>query len=91
MARLRPASNRERMFYVYILQSESASSKFYTGFTEDLKVRLRQHNAGESTHTSKFSPWKLRFYCAFNDRSKAEAFEAYLKSASGRAFQKRHF
>jgi hypothetical protein len=30
-------------------------------------------------------------YLAFEDHAKADAFESYLKSASGRAFAKRHF
>ncbi len=33
------------MWYVYILESESHSCKFYTGFTDDLKRRLKEHNA----------------------------------------------
>jgi hypothetical protein len=30
-------------------------------------------------------------YLAFSDYEKADKFEAYLKSGSGRAFAKRHF
>ncbi|MDP3741280.1 MAG: GIY-YIG nuclease family protein, partial [bacterium] len=32
------------MYYVYILQSEKDKS-FYTGYTTDLKARLKDHNA----------------------------------------------
>jgi predicted GIY-YIG superfamily endonuclease len=57
----------------------------------DLKKRFGEHNRGESVHTRKFTPWKLVGYVAFSDREKAARFEAYLKTASGRAFAKKHF
>jgi predicted GIY-YIG superfamily endonuclease len=60
-----------------------------TGATADLKQRIADHNAGKSTHTAKFKPWKLIWYCAFPDKYKALAFEKYLKSHSGRAFAKK--
>ena len=78
------------MFYVYILRSESRSDQTYTGFTADLKKRLQQHNAGRSIHTHKYAPWKLETYVAFDSRERAESFESYLKSGSGRAFAARH-
>jgi predicted GIY-YIG superfamily endonuclease len=34
-------------------------------------------------------PWILVWYCAFPDKQRALAFEAYLKSHSGRAFSKK--
>jgi predicted GIY-YIG superfamily endonuclease len=54
-----------------------------------LKRRLPEHNAGKSTHTAKFKPWKLIWYCAFPDKYRALALEKYLKSHSGRAFAKK--
>ena len=48
-----------------------------------------KHNAGEVPHTSKYVPWTLKSYVAFNDGQKAVEFEKYLKSASGRAFAKK--
>lgn len=35
------------MFFVYILQSEHDQS-YYKGFTEDLLLRLKRHNNGDS-------------------------------------------
>jgi predicted GIY-YIG superfamily endonuclease len=78
------------MHYTYIIETTGEPRHFYVGTTENLKVRLRDHNKGKSSHTSKYRPWKLTWYCAFCTRTKAEAFELYLKSASGRAFQKKH-
>lgn len=79
------------MFYVYILQSINNPEHFYTGYTEDLKKRLKDHNNGCSIHTSKFKPWDLYYYSAFNTKEKAESFEKFLKSGNGRIFCKKHF
>ena len=79
------------VYYVYILRSVEFPDRHYVGLTQDLKARFRQHNAGESAHTSKFAPWKLATYIAFSDTNKAQEFEACLKSASGRAFAKKRF
>lgn len=75
------------MFYVYIIQSEIFPKQFYTGFSEDIESRLIGHNAGRSTHTNKFKPWKLVYFCGFVDKKKALDFEKYLKTASGIAFR----
>ena len=78
------------MYYVYILRSIPFPDQSYTGYTEDLKTRLSDHNAGKSLHTAKFAPWELTGYHAFAQKDKARAFEHYLKTGSGRAFaQKR--
>ena len=41
--------------------------------------------------STKFKPWKVEAYFAFETKEKAAAFEAYLKTGSGHAFAKRHF
>ncbi|MGB8819011.1 MAG: GIY-YIG nuclease family protein [Rhizobiaceae bacterium] len=78
------------MKYVDILVSENGLHH-YVGITSDLKDRLARHNAGAVPHTSKFAPWGIKTYIAFSDEKQAHAFEAYLKSASGRAFSKKRF
>jgi len=78
------------MFYAYILESIPKPGEFYRGHTDDLKRRLVEHNAGKCRHTSKFKPWKLKFYAAFETLDLAQEFERYLKSGSGHAFAKRH-
>jgi putative endonuclease len=77
------------MKFVYILQSLSDPEKFYVGITGDVEARLLKHNANEVPHTSKFGPWKIKTYIAFEDEKQAFAFEKYLKSGSGRAFAKK--
>ena len=81
----------KRMFYTYILRSISQPEQRYIGSTADLKARFAKHNAGEVPHTTKFKPWKVEAYFAFETKEKATAFEAYLKTGSGHAFAKRHF
>ena len=77
------------MHYVYILRSISNPSQTYIGSSSDLKNRLESHNSGANKHTSKFKPWKVIWYSVFETQEKAEAFEKYLKSASGIAFRRK--
>jgi len=77
------------MYYVYIIQSISHPDQIYVGCTEDIDKRLSNHNSGTTLHTDKFKPWKLVSYIAFNDKTKAYDFEAFLKSGSGREFRNR--
>ncbi len=79
------------MFYVYLIQSESYPDRRYIGCTQDIKERLQRHNAGRSSHTAKYIPWKLVTYLAFSDKCKAQEFERYLKSGSGQAFANKRF
>jgi predicted GIY-YIG superfamily endonuclease len=73
------------MHYVYILKSETNNSR-YIGRSGDLKNRLSQHNSGCVKYTRSKRPWRLVWYCAFTDETKASLFEKYLKSSSGYAF-----
>ena len=78
------------MKFVYILQSV-CGAHLYVGITDDPDERLCAHNARRVPHTSKFGPWRMRTYLAFDDEKRAFAFERYLKSASGRAFASKRF
>ncbi|MBJ3785676.1 GIY-YIG nuclease family protein [Devosia sediminis] len=77
------------MQYVYILRSLVDPERHYVGTTLDLRSRLATHNSGAVTHTSKFAPWAIKTYLAFEDESRTRNFERYLKTASGRAFAKK--
>jgi len=79
------------MYFVYVLQSTIFPERKYVGITIDVQRRLLEHNTGKSIHTNKFRPWKIMTFIAFDDLSKAQSFEVYLKSHSGRAFSKKHF
>ena len=71
------------MKYVYILQSLTGEH-FYTGITDDVDARLSKHNSGAVTHTSKFRPWRIKSYIAFEDELRAIAFETRLLSTDSR-------
>ena len=75
------------MHYVYIIRSITFSDQIYVGCTQDLKNRLSNHNAGTTSHTSKYIPWQLEMYLAFENKNKAIDFEKYLKFHSGREFR----
>lgn len=78
------------MHFVYVLESFDGHH-WYVGVTDNPERRLVEHNAGQSIHTNKYRPWKMRTYVTFIDRKRAEEFERYLKSHSGRAFTAKHF
>lgn len=77
------------MYYVYILKSIDSPGQIYIGSSSYIEKRLESHNSGANKHTSKFRPWKVVWYCAFENQEKALAFEKYLKSASGIAFRRK--
>ncbi len=77
------------MHFVYIIQSLKDGS-YYTGITEDVQKRLSEHNSGISKYSSTKRPYQLMWYCTFQDKKKAFAFEKYLKQGSGFAFARKH-
>jgi putative endonuclease len=76
-----------RNVLLYILKSKIDGS-FYKGQTENLELRLKQHNGGKSDFTSRKAPWELVYYEVFDTRDMALERERYLKSAAGRRFIK---
>ncbi|HVK79681.1 MAG TPA: GIY-YIG nuclease family protein [Verrucomicrobiae bacterium] len=79
------------MFYVYLPESEGRPGQRYIGFSANVDERLKAHNAAEPRHTSKFRPWRLVAYFAFENEQKARPFEFYLKFGSGIASASKRF
>ena len=69
------------MYYVYLIKSDKLD-KIYTGYTEDLKERMRKHNSGGSDYTSRGMPWKLVYYEAYASKENAQKRERSLKLRS---------
>lgn len=75
----------ELLYGVYILKCNN--SKHYTGFTTNIKNRLKVHRKGEVSFTKDKLPIKLLHISYFEEKKKAYDFERYLKSGSGIAFR----
>ena len=68
------------MFYTYVLISLK-SKRLYTGSTNDLKQRIKEHNEGIGGKYSKNNrPYKLVFYEAFLSKKDALKQEKFYKS-----------
>lgn len=74
-------------YYTYILKSKK-NGRMYTGFTNDLRKRLKQHNDGLSTYTKGRGPFELIYYEACLLKEKARSRELYLKSGMGKRYLK---
>jgi len=70
------------MYYVYIIKS-IATGKFYTGVTENIEKRLKNHNQGGTKSTKPYKPWKIVYKEIFADKHQAYKREFYLKSPKG--------
>ncbi|MEI6105384.1 MAG: GIY-YIG nuclease family protein [Opitutae bacterium] len=77
------------MFYVYLIESMTVSTRHYVGFTGDVRQRLVEHNSGKLPSTARHRPWQIKTYLAFSSKKQALAFEHYLKSGSGHAFARK--
>ena len=76
------------MFYTYVLHSKK-DGNFYTGFTQDLKLRFDQHNKGQVESTKNRRPLALIYHEACLNRDDATHREKYLKTYHGKAYIKR--
>ena len=68
-------------FYTYMLRC--SDGRYYTGHTEDLEIRVTQHQSGEfGGWTSKHRPVELVWSEAFPSRYEALAAERQIKNWS---------
>jgi putative endonuclease len=82
-------NDMSRFTYIYILQSEIESERFYIGRTKELRGRLSSHHSGNVRYTRRWKPWRVKTYIAVLDPERAVALERYFKSSAGRAFRKK--
>ena len=75
------------MYYVYILFSE-LDKQLYTGFSEDLKSRIKAHVGGFVKATQNRRPIKLIYYESYSEEADARKREKYLKGGNGRGILK---
>lgn len=77
------------MQWVYVLKCSDKG--FCVGCTDNLKERFKSHTLGYVNATKDRRPIDLVMYFGFKNKYIAFNFEKYLKTASGRAFAKKHF
>ena len=71
------------MYYVYLLRSRS-SGKIYTGYSKNLKNRIKTH-LSKGVHTTKrMGKLDLIFYEAYKSDKDAKRREKYLKTTKGK-------
>ena len=75
------------MHYTYILQSKK-NKRWYTGCTNDLRKRFKEHNDNLVFSTKGRGPFKLIYYEAYLSKDDAFARERYLKSGMGKRYLK---
>jgi len=72
---------------VYILQSLK-DKNFYTGYTSDLKKRLKNHNEGKVISTRHRIPFEIVYSEGCKNQEDALHRERYLKTTYGKRYIK---
>lgn len=75
------------MFYVYVLLQRN--SNLYTGSTDNLKRRFKDHEQGKVKSTKNNRPIKLILYEGYLFEEDAKRRERYLKTSDGKRDIKR--
>ena len=76
-----------KFFYVYVLRSQR-DGRLYTGYSDNLRQRLRDHLDGHVEATRRRLPLELIYYEACRCQADATRRERYLKAAWGKRFLK---
>jgi putative endonuclease len=71
------------MYYVYILLNE-ARTRTYTGVSDDIEKRLKEHNQGKVKSSRSYRPYKVICAEKFETLSEARHKERFYKSTTGR-------
>lgn len=82
-----PVRDKNVTWYVYVIKS-TKNDHWYTGSTNDLRKRFKQHNEGKSIYTKLGCPHKLIYYEASLNEQDARSRELYLKSGMGKRYMK---
>ncbi len=69
------------MYRVYVIQNPVG--RFYIGISENVEVRLAQHNEGVSKWTKNRGPWTLRWTSEAMSITDARKLENFLKRQKG--------
>lgn len=72
-------------YYVYVLKSLK-DGQWYTGYTVDIKARLKMHNDGLVDSTRNRCPFELIYFEGCLHQQDATRREKYLKSGNGKIY-----
>ena len=67
------------MAFVYFLVAKPRYNISYIGWTNNLKKRIKEHNAGKGAKFTRGRKWKLIYYEVVNNKSTALKREYELK------------
>lgn len=73
------------IYYTYVLLSKK-DGNLYTGYTNDLRRRLLEHNNGDVSSTKHRRPLVLIYFEGCLTQSDAMRREKYLKSGNGKIY-----
>lgn len=73
------------MYYVYVLRSLK-DKQLYTGFTDNIERRVREHNNQEEKSTKSRAPFELIYFEGCLSKKDALVREKYLKSGMGKKY-----
>jgi putative endonuclease len=74
-------------YYAYVLYSKK-DGNFYTGYTQNISKRLKEHQSGEVFSTRNRIPVELVYWeCCLNHKDALKR-EMYLKTAWGKRYLK---
>ena len=76
------------MYFVYILQS-TTKKRFYIGATQNVNLRLKEHNRGTTKSTKPYRPWVLIYSESYIEKTSAMKREWHLKHPKGFLEKKR--
>jgi len=72
-------------YYVYVLYSLK-DKKFYTGYTQNLRNRLKEHKNGKVKSTMNRRPVELVYFEGCLSQQDATKREKYLKTTCGKRY-----
>ena len=73
--------SQENMYHLYILLNE-AGTRTYTGVSDDIDKRLKEHNAGKVLSSRPYRPYKVIYTQTVTTLREARQQERYYKSAT---------
>ena len=75
-------------WYTYVLQSLK-DHRWYTGSTNDLRKRFKEHTYGLNQSTKSRGPFELIYYEMCKNKGDARSRELFLKSGMGKRYLKK--